>query len=171
MSKAIEESVVLPDINKQIEYMKHLRKDVLPFVEQLQRGVDMFMAIEQSLIAARLLGGRNLTSTQSEKIFYELNTEYKKILNAFGIKETSVRIEVLRALSSTGAGFTVSELCKLVGKKRVVSKTAVVATLGLFKERGLINESQSNESVNTRRRGRPELKYYLSDNAFNKKLH
>jgi len=151
----MEGSPVLPDIDKQIRYIKHLRQDVVPRIRNLQTELDMIMAIEQSLIAAKLL-------TESQPLAHpssEAHANATQLLKASGIKLTSARIEVLRViLSQAGKEFTVSGVHKAILKYRPISKSAVIATLLLLKEKGLISES-SADHPSRKRIGRPERKF------------
>src|SRR5687767_3592915 len=100
----------LPDIDKQINFIKHLRQDIIPCIRSLQTEDDMIFAIEQSLIAAKILAKLEETE-RSHDPSASLRSDVKYILNAAMINSTGVRIDVLKAILSKGREeFTIAEI-------------------------------------------------------------
>jgi predicted transcriptional regulator len=162
MAKSIiEGSVKVPGIDQQIDYIKHLRKDIIPFVKHLQTGLDMITAIEQSLLAAKIFdrSGKKQPGDSPMGAVHSINNVYHQILNSFRIKLTAIRIEVLKAILASNGEFTVRQIHKVLSKRKSVSKAAVISTLILFKIRGLIQERKDEVSDKRRGIGRPEIKY------------
>jgi hypothetical protein len=148
----------LPDVDKQIQYIKHLRKEVLPRIKNLETELDMITAIEQSLLAARILekSGEEIESKNPSPIS---SIQADQILSESKIKLTAVRVEVLKAIFSKKSNeFTVSEIHKSISKYRPISKSAVINTMLLFREKGLIDERKEQRS-SQKRIGRPETKF------------
>jgi hypothetical protein len=159
MTNTIEESKQLPDIDQQIQYVKHLRKNI---VSSLQIGLDMAIAIEQSLLAAKLFGKSSgkQSGIASHSEFSSPMRSPEEILDAAGIKITPLRIEILRAMSARDKIFTLTEISNIVSKKLAISKTALIETLILFRHNGLVEEIKS-EKENVKKIGRPQIRYKL----------
>jgi hypothetical protein len=160
MAKSILDSPVLPDIDKQIDYVKKLRKEVIPSIRNLHNELEMIFAIEQSLMAAKVLSKfegsasqHNLPASKNSTLDFQCH----QILHSRKIKLTSIRIETLKAILANEGKFTITEIYKAISKTRLISKTAVIATLNLFKARGLIIEIK--EADHNARVGRPEIKF------------
>ena len=164
MAKTIlGDSPILPDIDRQIEFIKHLRKDIIPSIVVFQRELDTIFAIEQSLIAAKILAAsekieRDRPSPQPALI---ANEDYcKSILSFLKLKVTTVRMEVLKAILSKGQEtFSIVEIDKTIANKNGFSKSSIVATFDLFKTRGLIVEKKKGRAAN--RIGRPQKLFCL----------
>jgi hypothetical protein len=164
MAQSIIESPVLPDIDKQIEYIKHLRKDVIPFIKHLQTGLDMTLAIEQSLMAAKL-SGRSKGAHNSRSVREFSGDKYNQILSSIKIKTTFIRVEVLKAIhNSVSKDFTISEIYKTVAKSKIISRTAVISTITLFKAKGIIHLKRNVKIGTLKRLGRPETRFQISQN-------
>lgn len=154
-------SAVLPDIDKQIDYIKHLRKEVIPCIKKLETELDMVFAIEQSLMAAKMFFKSKATDRELDTPgTSDLELQCNIILNSINIKITTVRIEVLKAiLSKHGREFTVTEINKSIPKSKAISKSAVISTISLFKIRGVIDQNKNVYSRERNRLGRPEMKF------------
>jgi hypothetical protein len=160
MTNTIEESKQLPDIDQQIQYVKNLRKNI---VSSLQIGLEMVIAIEQSLLAAKLFGksaGKQSTVITSHSEFLTPTRSPEQILHASGIKITPLRIEILAAMSAKDKIFTLTEISNIVSKKIAISKTSLIETLILFRHNGLVEEIKS-EKENVKKVGRPQIRYKL----------
>jgi predicted transcriptional regulator len=161
MAKSIlGESPVLPDIDKQIDYVKKIRREVIPNIRNLQSELQMIFAIEQSLMAAKVwLKSESRTSQHTFQVNRNSTLDFQcnQILGSRKIKLTSIRIETLKAILEKEGNFTISEIYKALSKTRLISKTAVITTIKLFKVRGLIIEIK--DANHNTRVGRPEIKF------------
>jgi Fe2+ or Zn2+ uptake regulation protein len=92
------------------------------------------------------------------------NMEIEKLLNAFSIGPTARRIQILKViLNSSSNGFTIAEIDYQIKTENPSAGTSsVINTLALFKNTGLIKEVNNEEKPN-RKKGRPEMKFYLSN--------
>lgn len=144
------ESPELPDLNQQIEYVQHLRKDIMPRVKPfLQTEMPMFFAIEQTLLAAKTF---QFYTTKTE-----IQIECQRILDRHNIPVTTARQEVLRAILLTkNQEFSVATIHSFLSKRNQISKAAITATIDLFKKRGII--SKIPVPKDKKGRGRPEEK-------------
>jgi hypothetical protein len=170
MAKSIiERSPVLPDIDKQIDFVKRVRKDVIPSIRDLQNDLDIIFAIEQSLIAAKVYARFENTSFgkgSHSAVVTKDDTNYNQILNSFKIKATSIRVDILKEIiAKQGREFSLSEIFEKTLNNRLLSKTAVIATLNLFKSHGLITEVNGEKGHKSKRVGRPETKFKLSNDS------
>jgi hypothetical protein len=159
MDKPINEvTPVPPDVDKQIQYIKHLRKEVLPRIKNLQTELDMITAIEQSLIAAKILE-KSGEDAEFKNPSILSSSQANQILIESKIKVTAVRVEVLKAIfSKKDNEFTVAGIHKTISKYRPISKSAVITTMLLFKEKAIIEERK--EQLDSQKRiGRPEAKF------------
>jgi len=161
MSKSIiENSTVLPSIDEQIEYIHSLRLDI---VKHVKNGLDMILAIEQSLLAAKL----NLLSGNPDERFIKYtdpndSRQSVEILASKKIKPTLLRLDVLSAiLMERDQPFTVTDLRNRLSTHSSVSRTSIIKTLILFKEENIIGEVKANND-GQRRNGRPENRYKLN---------
>jgi hypothetical protein len=157
MTNTIEESKQLPDIDEQIRYIKHLRKSIM---NNLQTGIDMIMAIEQSLLAAKLFGkSKGIDFPASREINRSSDPQPPDVtLESVGIKRTPLRIEILRAISSKHKVFTLTEIFNLVSKNVAISKTSLIETLILFRNNGLVEEIKAGDD-GAKKIGRPQIRY------------
>lgn len=143
----------LPDINKQIEYVQHLRKDIIPVVKPLQTEMAMVFAIEQTLLAAKRYE-QHSTKT-------EIELDCQRILARHNVLLTTARLEVLKVILLRGSQeFSVALIYSLLSKRRQISKAAVTTTLDLFKKRGIISKIPVPQ--NKKGRGRPEEKFHFT---------
>jgi hypothetical protein len=164
MAKSIiEASPILPDIDKQIDFIKRIRKDVMPSIQNLQNQPDMIFAIEQSLMAAKIFAKAGETISRPDPFVAgnpQFDNQHNQILHSFKIKPTSIRTDILKAiLDKEGNGFSVSEIYKKIIRSRLLSKTTVIATINLFKARGLIIEVSDKPGGKIKPVGRPETKF------------
>jgi hypothetical protein len=145
---------------KKIEYVTHIRKDVIPCVKPLQSELTMIYAIEQSLIGLK----REFQSQKKEEERKGRDNNFafqpvsqadlcNQILNSVKIKLTSVRIDILSAiLAKGGREFTITEIYRKLRRREGISKSAVIATIDLFKTRRLIAESKTGYQGALRKR-------------------
>jgi hypothetical protein len=164
MAKTIlRHSPVLPDINEQIEYVKHIRKDVIPSIKPLQTELDMIFAIEQSLMAAKLHQLYAVNQMAEPEIGERERRSAIKMLKSFKIRLSTVRVEVLRTiLTKVNDEFTATDIYLKVPKSREVSRTLIAITLELFVERKLITKI-SQQSKHT---GKTEIKFRYTNNQW-----
>jgi hypothetical protein len=151
MAKTIlKHSPVLPDINEQIEYVKHIRKDVIPSIKPLQTELDMIFAIEQSLMAAKLHQFYAANQMKEPETGEKERRSAIKILKSFKIRLSTIRVEVLKAILAQGNDeFTATSIYVKVPRSREVSRTLITTTLDLFLERKLIVKSTTRRQNNT----------------------
>jgi predicted transcriptional regulator len=162
MSKTIiETSNALPTIDEQIDYIRSVRADV---IRHLKSGLDMIVAIEQSLIAARLniLSKKSLSDEEKEEPLMMSKNFTADALQRHGIKLTLLRLDVLEAiLLFKEHPFTTTDIETIVTEKRTASRTSVIKTIMLLQEKGIVKEAM--EPVQGKRRnGRPEKKFKYS---------
>jgi hypothetical protein len=149
-----EWSKVLPDIDKQIEFIKSIRKGMKD--KHIKPDVKMIWAIEQSLIAAKLFG-----KEKNQPVLRVRNEQnYINVLSLFKIRITTSRLEVLKAIFLTqGKTFTIINIQDYFNKNKPfqISKSSLNSIITLFKTRGLIKAK--NDEMETKNPGRPSAKY------------
>ena len=88
-------------------------------------------------------------------------TEYKKILNFYGIMPTPIRIKVLKAIYASPAEFNTQQIREaLSGEKPLISQNSIIASLRLFKTRSLLVQIENKEPRD--KLGRPLMWFSLS---------
>lgn len=81
----------------------------------------------------------------------EIRSEYPAVLQAYHIQATPGRVAILRIINEKFVqGFTLYELFKEIEKEGLsVSTLSVIATVGLFRLRGLVKKTKSIQAAST----------------------
>jgi hypothetical protein len=160
MEKGLEEIVELPDIDTQIEYIKSIRLGMSQ-KKRVDAKVQMIFAIEQTLLAAKIRYQADQSRTGYPSHGYDLSA----ILNTYKVRITSARIEILRAVivcANRSKEFTLSEIHGELSMESLLSKSAVISTVQLYKTRGILRNSSFTFFHESKRRlGRPEKHFQL----------
>lgn len=92
---------------------------------------------------------------------------YRSMLNAYNIRPTSIRIQILKVISVTTAEFTKAEITSEIRKENPsISGSSVTSTLILFKRTKLISEATNNTFQSLKKLGRSATKYIYTFNKF-----
>lgn len=150
----------LPDIDSQIDYVKTIRQEMSE-KEMVEPTFQMIIAIEQTLLAARVLCQPAQIRQKSTPTY-----DYTAILIAKNIKITSVRLSILKAIMTFAKHqreMSLSDIHNELPLECIPSKSAIISTIILFKSRGIIRYSLHNYFSHTKRRqGRPEKRFRLN---------